>query len=238
MEVSSTELQNNFGTYLKLAQVEDVYVTRNGKRIGVLKYWEDPRDELLNIAESKANYQKDHPRMSAEEFLKLATTSDNRYEFIDGEVYQLSSPSYEHQRIVVEILNIFYQWSRGKKCKPVVAPFDVALIKDNLRNIVQPDVLILCDPENIDEQGKYNGAPTLVVEVLSESTRNLDMLKKLNLYMSSEIKEYWLVNPLNREVYIYCFNAGEIQNYRVFKGKETAESEVLGNLSLCLEQLF
>lgn len=238
MEVTSTEIQNNFGTYLKLAQVEDVFVTRNGKRIAVLKYWNKPGGELLKAAEDTAVYREERPRMSEEEFLKLTDTSDNRYELIDGEVYQLASPSYEHQRIVVEVLNIIHQWSYGKKCKPVVAPFDVTLPKDDARNIVQPDIVVICDHENIDKQGKYNGIPALAIEVLSESTRNKDMLKKLNLYMCGGVKEYWIVNPWNREMYIYSFEANGIKNYRVFKGVETASSEALENFTVRLEEVF
>lgn len=238
MEVSSTEIQNNFGTYLKLAQVEDVYITRNGKRIAVLQYWEEPREGFSGIAESKAAYQGVNPRMSVEEFRKLSDSSENRYELIDGEVFQLTSPSYEHQRIIGEIFSQIHQWSQGKKCKPVTTPFDVILFKDDMENIVQPDIVVVCDPEKVDDRGRYQGIPKLVVEVLSETTRNKDMLKKLNLYMAGGVGEYWIVNPWSREIYIYTFKSGEIQNYRVFKGAETATSEVLENLSVPLEQVF
>ena len=238
MEVSSTEIQNNFGTYLKLAQVEDVYITRSGKRIAVLTNWEEPVKEFPSAAESKTAYRVGNPRMSVDEFQKLSDTSENRYELIDGEVYQLASPSYEHQRIIVEILHWIHQWSRGKKCKPVTAPFDVTLLKEDNKNVVQPDIVVVCDPEKIDTQGRYNGIPSLVVEVLSEATRNKDMLKKLNLYMACGIGEYWIANPWNREVYIYSFVSGEIGNYRVFKGAERACSEILENLSIPLDQVF
>jgi Uma2 family endonuclease len=57
----------------------------------------------------------------------------------------------------------------GKKCKPVTAPFDVTLFKDDNKNIVQPDIAVVCDPEKVDDHGRYYGTPSLVVEVLSES---------------------------------------------------------------------
>ncbi|MGE5557333.1 MAG: Uma2 family endonuclease [Bacillota bacterium] len=234
MEVASTEVQNNFGTYLKLAQVEEVFITRNGKRIAVLRIWEEP----CNAAESKTVYRTEHPRMSAEEFLKLSEASENRYELIDGEVYQLASPSYEHQRIIGELFSQIYQWAKGKKCKPVTSPFDIRVQKDDNLNVVQPDIVIICDYANIDEQGKYNGVPTLVIEVLSDATRHKDMLKKLNLYMCGGIREYWIVNPANREAYVYSFESGEIGNYRVFKGTEGAASEALEDLVIRLEQVF
>jgi prevent-host-death family protein len=238
MEISSTEIQNNFGTYLKLAQVEDVYITRNGKRIAVLQFWEEPREEFSYAAENKAIYRAGNPRMSMEEFQKLTDFSENRFELIDGEVYQLASPSFQHQRIIGEIFNQIYQWSQGKKCKPVTAPFDVTLLKEESQNIVQPDIVVVCDPEKIDDQGRYHGIPTLVVEVLSETTRSKDMLKKLNLYMACGVGEYWIANPWNREGYIYSFASGEIRNYRVFKQTESASSEVLENLIVRWEQVF
>ena len=238
MEVSSTEVQNNFGTYLKLAQVEEVFVTRNGKRIAVIKYCEEPGGGAFLAAEGNTAYRMRNPRMTVEEFRRLADSSDNRYELIDGEVYQLASPSWEHQRIVVEILHHIHSWSRGKKCKPVTAPFDVTLYREESQNIVQPDILVVCDPENVDERGRYNGIPSLVVEVLSNNTRNKDMLKKLNVYMCGGVGEYWIVNPCNRELYIYAFASGEIRNYRVFKGAETAMSEALKALEVPLGQVF
>lgn len=235
MEVSSTEIQNNFGTYLKLAQVENVYITRNGKRIAVLQY---QKDKPEGLSETKADYRGGKSRVSAEEFWKFVEASENRYELIDGEVFQLASPSYEHQRITGEIFSQIHQWSKGKKCKPVTAPFDVTLFKDNMENIVQPDIVMICDPEKVNDRGRYQGIPTLVFEVLSESTRNKDMLKKLNLYMAGGVGEYWIINPWNREIYIYTFASGEISNYRVFKVKENADSEVLKDLNIPLEQIF
>ncbi|MGE5527681.1 MAG: Uma2 family endonuclease [Patescibacteria group bacterium] len=238
MEVTSTEVQNNFGTYLKLTQVEDVYITRNGKRIAVLRRWEEPRTETLKAAEGAAAYGTDRPRMTVEEFRKLSEASDARYEYIDGEVYLLASPSWAHQRIVLEIAHCIQDWARGRKCQPVTAPFDVTLFKEDKENIVQPDIVVVCDSENIDDRGRYTGVPSLVVEVLSESTRSKDMFQKMHVYMAGGVGEYWLVNPGNREVYIYRFADGEIADYRVFKGTETAGSEILAQLKIPLKQVF
>ncbi len=235
MEVSSTEIQNNFGTYLKFAQVEDVYITRNGKRIAVLQYQKDTSE---GCAETKADYRGGKLRMSAEEFRKFAEASENRYELIDGEVFQLASSSYKHQRVIGEIFSQIHQWSKNKECKPITAPFDVILFKDDMESIVQPDIVVICDSEKVNDQGRYQGIPTVIFEVLSDSTRNKDMLKKLNLYMAGGIGEYWIVNLWNHEVYIYTFTSGEISDYRVFKGMECADSEVLKDLSIPLERIF
>ncbi|WP_207447761.1 Uma2 family endonuclease [Bacillus sp. SD088] len=66
--------------------------------------------------------------------------------------------------------------------------------------------MVICDlDDHINESDYYMGVPSLVVEVLSESTRSKDMVKKLDLYMETGVKEYWIVNPFNRDVTIYYF---------------------------------
>lgn len=56
--------------------------------------------------------------------------------------------------------------------------------------------------------------------------------------MCGGVKEYWIVNPWNREMYIYSFGSGDIQNYHVYKGRESVDSGVLKNLSISLEKVF
>ncbi len=238
MEIPSTEAQNNFGQYLKLAQFEDIIVTKNGKRAVVIKKYQDTIKNCFNVAEEAENYDWKNERISYQDFLKLSEESENRYEYIDGEVYLLASPSYDHQNIIVEMLNMFYNWFKGKKCRPLTAPFDVTLTKNNEKNVVQPDIIVICDTENINEKGRYTGTPTLVVEVLSESTQKKDMLKKLNLYLYSGIEEYWIVNPWRQEVYTYCFFEQDIKEHRVHKIADTVESMVFEGLGIPLEQIF
>src|SRR5690554_7262091 len=87
----------------------------------------------------------------------------------------------------------------------MVAPYDITLKrnKDDI-NIVQPDIMVICDlAEKLGDDGYYKGVPTLVVEILSESTCKKDLTNKLDLYMCCGIEEYWVVNPLNCEVAVY-----------------------------------
>lgn len=238
MEIPSTEIQNNFGQYLKLARFEDIIVTKNGKRAVIIKKYEEPAGQSSYVAEGAQRYDWDKDKLSYEEFLKLSEDSENRYEYIDGEVYLLASPSYDHQKIVMHLSNTMYNWFKGQKCKPLTAPFDVTLVKDEDKNVVQPDILVICDTENINDRGRYTGIPTLVVEVLSESTQHKDMLKKLDLYLHSGIQEYWIISPFRKEIYIYSFEGQDIRDYRVYKATETAESAVFEGLEIALEQIF
>ena len=238
MEISSTEAQNNFGRYMKLAQFEEVVVTRNGKKAVIIKPYEESKGDTSIVTENAESYDWKSEKISYEDFLKLAKESENRYEYIDGEVYFLASPSFEHQNIIMEISNVMYNWFKGKKCRPLTAPFDITLTKDDNKNIVQPDIVVICDTENINERGIYTGIPTLTLEVLSESTRRKDMLKKLDLYLNSGIKEYWIVSPLSKEVYIYCFEEYDIKEYRVYKGVDIARSTTFDGLEIPLKQIF
>ena len=239
MIINSTDLKNNLGEYLRLAAREEVIITSNGRKVAILSAYEDSVHNGL-IREQAKDYEVIPQKASYEEFLQLTEDSDQRYEYIDGEIYLLASPRAFHQKILGELYVIFYQWFQGKDCRPMLAPFDITL-KRNLENInvVQPDLMVICDlEEHLNEKDYYMGIPTLVVEIISESTRSKDMIKKLDLYMSTGIKEYWIINPVNREVSIYLFEDNNISNNITYKKKETAVSFHFSSLKVDLEKIF
>ena len=119
------------------------------------------------------------------------------------------------------------------------SPFDVTLKKSESNiNVVQPDIIVICDTDKIDGSGKYQGVPTLVVEVLSKSTKTKDMLKKLDLYMKSGVKEYWLVDPDKKEVTVYTFNKYEIEDRNTYIGDMIAKSIIFSGLEVKLADIF
>lgn len=240
MRVPSTEVQNNFGKYLKFVEVnEEIIVTKNGRDIARILPCDDPNSSL--VAEGALEYHTREGRVTYEEFLELVETSEQRFELIDGVVYNLASPSYEHQFAVQEIIGTFYNWFKHKKCIPLTSPFDVTLFKaeDNIC-MVQPDILVICDPDNMDKKGKYKGVPTLVVEVLSRSTRSKDLMKKLELYRQCGVKEYWMVDPKNKIVNVYGFDQNEITDILAFQqgAREFVESAYFSGLKVALADLF
>lgn len=239
MVISTTEIQNNFGKYLKLAEYEDVIITRNGKKAARLSIYKEDEDQRV-FRESSPEYVASHVKVSYEEFLRITEESEHRYELIDGEIYFLASPLYPHQKAVKEIFGEFINWFRDKKCEPLAAPFDVTLFKSE-KNIcvVQPDILVICDREKIDKKGKYTGVPSLVVEVLSESTSSKDNVTKLNLYMETGIREYWIVNTEEKEIYIYVFgDRNNIKHIYSFSGNKRVESSRFSGLGVELERVF
>lgn len=240
MKISSTEIQNNFGKYLKIAsELEIVTITRNGKDIARLS---PCLDLECHLAEEAFAYKSNiNDPVSYERFIEMTENSDLRYELIDGVVYNLSAPNFYHQTALAEIFVYFYNWFKGKKCRPLMAPFDVTLLKseENI-NVVQPDIIIICDTEMIDEKGKYKGVPTLTVEILSSSTRTHDLLRKLELYRSTGIIEYWVVDPDKKQISIYNFDFEKksISDYRTYIGDSVVKSEVFKDMELNLQDMF
>ena len=97
--ICSTEVQNNFGKYLRLVNREDIIITKNGKKVAKLvKYYEN--NDFI-IREGSSAYSHEGMKVSYKEFLKIARKSENRYEYIDGQIYLLSSPKVKHQKLLM-----------------------------------------------------------------------------------------------------------------------------------------
>ncbi|ETI68766.1 type II toxin-antitoxin system Phd/YefM family antitoxin [Neobacillus vireti] len=244
MIINSTELQNNFGKYLMLAAHEDIIITRNGTEIAKLTAIIEPLAEKINLTdmvyEKSSEYSYDGRRATFEEFLQLQRESEERYEYIDGEIYWLASPKTAHQYALTELFGIFYNFFQGKHCTPMVAPYDIELKRtpENI-NMVQPDIMIICDlEEKLNEDDYYKGVPSLVVEILSKSTRRKDLIKKLDLYMSCGVGEYWIVNPDNKEVTVYFFENQNFSKNATYKNNEAAQSYLFEGLSAEIGRIF
>jgi Uma2 family endonuclease len=252
MYVSATEVQNNFGKYLKLCKIENVIITRNGKKQALLLYF--PRNsEGFEAGEPFVDYSTS-PRkeeyVSYQQFLDMTEKSENRYELIDGVIYLLASPVFTHQRILGEIHIVFHEYLKNSKnCDAFLAPFDIKLIRQNIKllreeteddiNMVQPDLIVLCDYLNeIDEKDKYQGTPTSIVEILSPSTRSKDRVKKLDLYMESGIEEYWIIDPKAKSVMVYSFKEKELNGDALYTSGQNAESFRFPGLLVSLDKLF
>ena len=234
MKATATEVKNNLGRYLRFIEYEDVIITSHGKNIAVLSKVED---DTMRIEEETAIY-KTGKWVSYEEFLILTLNSDERYELIDGQVYTMDSPLFPHQNALLNIVGEMKNWFKGRKCLPAVAPFDVTLIK-NKNNIcvVQPDILVICDKENINEKGKYKGTPTLVVEILSKSSRAKDMITKLNLYMETGVKEFWLVDTDKKQIMLYSFENSQLEQLTTYD-EGFIKSIFFEGLTLNLSDIF
>ncbi len=246
MKVSATDLKNNLGKYLRECQKQDIIITSNGNKAARLSAYEEysidsPKINYIGRISEYMEAFKDGPKkVSYEQFRELTEGNEERFEYIDGEVYLLTAPTVKHQKVLGELYIFFYNFFKGKKCIPMLSPFDVTLRKfpEDI-NVVEPDLVVVCDmEENLNEKDYYMGVPVLVLEILSRSTKRIDLIKKMNLYMASGVKEYWVVDPDDKEITIYFFKDKDIKGKKTYRGNEKARSKLFADLSFIVEDIF
>lgn len=134
-----------------------------------------------------------------------------RCELIDGTVYDMASPNVRHQWICAQLvisLSLYIE-ENGGRCRAFTAPLDVVPDPDDRYTVVQPDVMVICDPGKY-EKGYCIGPPDLIVEVLSPSTRRKDLFIKAGKYAQADVREYWIVDPDAERVIVYDFENDEV----------------------------
>ena len=143
------------------------------------------------------------PLRTAEDYWALP--DGVRAELIDGELWDLASPSRKHQRIVFELGRSLADFidAHGGTCEVDPAPFAVNLFADD-STFVEPDISVICDRDKLSDRG-CEGAPDLVVEVVSPSNPGMDYLSKLNLYREAGVREYWICDPAKERTLVYAF---------------------------------
>ncbi|MBF0497182.1 MAG: Uma2 family endonuclease [Deltaproteobacteria bacterium] len=105
-------------------------------------------------------------------------------------------------------------------------------------NVVQPDLLVVCDPARLDERG-CRGAPDFVVEIVSPSSLDRDQIEKAALYERAGVKEYWVINLMDLTVTIHRLNEhGEYGLPVTREGKGKLEVATLPGLMLDLDAVF
>jgi len=142
----------------------------------------------------------------------LTWMDDKRRELFNGVVRLMSpAPTLSHQQVSVILLTRFFNFLETGKCKVFSAPFDVRLPKNGekedakIYNVVQPDIVVVCDPKKLDEKGCI-GAPDLIVEILSKSTGKRDLKDKFLLYEQSGVEEYWIADPIHHSIQVFLLN--------------------------------
>jgi len=127
-----------------------------------------------------------------------------RCELLFGRLYLLPSPTLLHQAVVMELAVRFSHLAEVLGGRAYLAPLDVALAD---HSVVQPDVIYI-SPRRLDILGKWiEGAPDLVVEVLSPGTALRDRREKLALYAQSGVQEYWMATSEERK-FVFLVNDG------------------------------
>jgi len=168
---------------------------------------------------------------------------DERWELINGVAYNMNpSPREKHQDRAGQLFARLFIWLENKPCKVYMAPLDVFLPKPHIQTkedasksdsndtVVQPDVLAVCNPDKIHDNG-IHGAPDFVVEVLSDSTANKDFSIKLELYEQSGVREYWIIQPETATVFQYVLEGVAFAPVREFRRGMPVPSSVFTGFS-------
>lgn len=160
-----------------------------------------------------------------------------RWELLDGFAYAMSpAPSTQHQGVAGEIYFRLRLGLAGKPCQPFVAPTDVRLSD---WDVVQPDILVVCKPEQI-QRTHIEGAPEVVVEVLSPVTASRDLREKKALYERHGVGEYVVVHPEDHYAMRFLRNpiTGSFDAGTLFAANETLVFATLENLEMPLWEVF
>jgi Uma2 family endonuclease len=174
----------------------------------------------------------------------LVWDASQRAELINGQVYLMASPSPSHQTICFELGRQLGNFLEGKKCRAYPAPFDVRLFEkegdqpEDVDTVVQPDLTVVCDQSKLDQHG-CKGAPELVIEVLSPSSRRHDRLEKLHLYQKAGVPEYWIVDPDNRSVQVLLLDSdGSLKLHEDYGPTDVAKVNALEGCFIELCKVF
>jgi Uma2 family endonuclease len=169
---------------------------------------------------------------------------DQRWELIDGAAWDMSpAPSTAHQEVSTRLLYLFYGHFRERGCRVFAAPVDVLLpagdeADEAVETVVQPDLVVVCDPEKVRE-ANVRGAPDLVVEILSPSTVRKDEGIKRERYQRAGVAEYWLVHPVDHVVHRYVLVEESYRRPEVFGPEDGSfASSRFPELSVDLVDLF
>ena len=158
-----------------------------------------------------------------------------RWEVLGGEVYAMTpAPLPRHQWIQLKLAVQLESFLKDKRCQVLPAPIDVRLSDED---VVQPDLVVVCDRAQI-KRTHIEGAPSLVVEILSPSTATYDRVRKLRLYARSGIKEVWLVTPYPWLAEVLVLDGENYRMWQSYERDDTLESRILPGLRITLREVF
>jgi Uma2 family endonuclease len=172
-----------------------------------------------------------------EDYLNLPDDG-RRYEIIEGVLYGTNAPDIDHQFTVIKLATQLENFVTAHKLGYVLtAPFEVHLSETT--RPVQPDILFIKAEKWPGPGAKFfEGAPNLIVEVLSTRTTRTDRSVKFNAYEQAGVPEYWIVNPKTRSVEVFTLSGGEYALVNEFVADEVIESVELAGLAITTNKLF
>lgn len=167
----------------------------------------------------------------------LTLSSDEQIEIIEGHIYNMSSPSAAHQRLSMILSAEIYNYIKANngQCEVFTAPFDVVLTNEtdinNSNTVVIPDISVICDKNKITSKCCV-GSPDMIIEIVSPSNASNDYVRKLYEYEKYQVKEYWIVNPIEKNIFVYTLNNNTYGAPKVYTFKDKVKVNLYNNLSI------
>ena len=174
----------------------------------------------------------------------LTWDEGDRWEIIEGRAYDMSpAPATAHQHVSAALTAQLFTHFSDKPCNVFAAPFDVRLplsdeADEDIETVVQPDIVMVCDPHKLDERG-CRGAPDWIIEILSPSTAAKDMITKKALFEKHGVREYWLVHPIDRIVTALLLgDSGTFGEAKVSEARHTQQVEIFPDIHIDWDRVF
>ena len=176
-------------------------------------------------------------KFSYQDYQNLPESETKRYELLEGELVMVPAPTWFHQslsRVLFKLLDRFVDQHKLGEVR--YAPLDVVLSE---HDVVQPDLIYLSQEHlSLVREGAVQGAPDLVVEVLSPATAGRDRTVKRTLYARSGVSEYWLVYPERQAIEVLTLSAEGYQLAGCYEHDQTLRSPLLSGLAIPLSRVF
>lgn len=171
------------------------------------------------------------------EDLKAIPENGKQYQILEGDLIVSPSPKTLHQIIVLNLSAILREYVKKRSTGIVIcAPIDVVLSREN---VFQPDALFISsENKNIITEANIQGAPDLVVEVLSEGTKDMDMTIKKKIYARFSVKRYWMIDPENKNMDCFVLSDEGYKEEGHYEESDTFSSTLFPELAFFLCELF
>ena len=158
------------------------------------------------------------------------------YQLIEGKLVMSPAPTSNHQRILIRLTRVLATFVESRSLGEVlIAPLDVYLSE---KNALQPDLIYIAEERNHIVEKHIEGAPDLVMEILSPSNASYDLYLKKDIYEEAGVREYWIVDPMQESVAVYFLEADKFKLQGQYTDQDSAASVILEGFAMPLDELF
>ena len=191
------------------------------------------------IQENTSSYEtKPVKKLTYQDYLEIPEEPGYRFEILDGMLIKEPSPNVMHQRVSRRLQRLLedYFWEVDAEGEIFDAPLDVTPLD---YNVVQPDIFYVSGEQQlILKDTRIDGAPELVVEILSPSSRRKDRLQKMQIYQRAKVQHYWLVDPQERTLECFAWHDGLYALVASGMDEDVVKHPDFAGLSIALQSLW